>query len=134
MAMPAVGARKSNWMRWLPVGIPYLWSFLFFLLPFVIVLRIAFSNSELAMPPFSPVFDIGGEGKGVGDAAVDDVGAFVELLRDQIADIVHHISIVACTADQGIDTRSTIKRVVAGAAAQCVVTTVSDHAIVEHIA
>ena len=62
MSMPAVGARKSNWMRWLPVGIPYLWSFLFFLLPFIIVLRIAFSNSELAMPPFSPVFDIGSEG------------------------------------------------------------------------
>ena len=47
----------SRWTRWLPVAIPYLWSFVFFLLPFVIVLRISFSNAELAMPPFSPVFD-----------------------------------------------------------------------------
>jgi len=51
------GRARANWTRWLPVAIPYLWSFIFFLLPFVIVLRISFSNAELAMPPFSPVFD-----------------------------------------------------------------------------
>ena len=62
MAMPALSTAKSNWIRWLPVGIPYLWSFLFFLLPFVIVLRISFSNSELAQPPYSPVFDPFGQG------------------------------------------------------------------------
>ncbi len=59
----ATSARgKTNWTRWLPVAIPYLWSFIFFLLPFVIVLRISFSNSELAQPPYSPVFNIFADG------------------------------------------------------------------------
>ncbi len=52
---------RTDWTRWLPVAIPYAWSFFFFLLPFVIVLRISFSNYELAQPPFSPVFNIFGE-------------------------------------------------------------------------
>jgi len=55
---------RTDWTRWLPVAIPYAWSFLFFLLPFVIVLRISFSNAELAMPPFSPVFNVVTDGIG----------------------------------------------------------------------
>jgi putrescine transport system permease protein len=61
---PAAAARpafRNSWTRWLPVAIPYAWSFVFFLLPFVIVLRISFSNSEVAMPPFTPVFNLFGE-------------------------------------------------------------------------
>ena len=48
--------KKSNWTRWLPVAIPYAWSFIFFLLPFVIVLRISFSSAELSQPPYTPLF------------------------------------------------------------------------------
>ena len=51
-------AAVGNWQRWLPVAIPYFWSFFFFLLPFFIVLRISFSTSEIAQPPYVPVFDL----------------------------------------------------------------------------
>lgn len=37
------------------IGMPYAWLLLFFLVPFLIVLKIAFSNIQLAMPPVEPV-------------------------------------------------------------------------------
>ncbi len=43
--------------RWLPVAIPYAWMLAFFLIPFLIVLRMSFSTSEIAQPPYSPVFN-----------------------------------------------------------------------------
>jgi len=48
--------------RWVPTGrtlvtsVPYLWLLLFFLVPFVIVLKISFSESAIAMPPYEPLF------------------------------------------------------------------------------
>ena len=52
-----------SWLkRWLPDGrtlvtaVPYLWLMLFFLIPFVIVLKISFSHSAIAMPPYEPLF------------------------------------------------------------------------------
>jgi putrescine transport system permease protein len=44
--------------RWMVTAIPYLWMVVFFLVPFFIVLKISFSNSEIAQPPYSPVFDL----------------------------------------------------------------------------
>jgi len=38
-------------------GIPFLWLLLFFLLPFVLVLKISFSTATIAIPPYQPVFD-----------------------------------------------------------------------------
>jgi putrescine transport system permease protein len=49
------------WLRRLPKGrtgvisIPYVWLLLFFLIPFVIVLKIAFSDSRIGMPPYEPL-------------------------------------------------------------------------------
>jgi putrescine transport system permease protein len=37
------------------IGIPYAWLVLFFLVPFLIVLKISFSNVVLAMPPVEPI-------------------------------------------------------------------------------
>ncbi|MFO1351805.1 MAG: ABC transporter permease subunit [Gammaproteobacteria bacterium] len=42
---------------------PYLWLFLFFLLPFLIVLRISFSETQIAMPPYTPLVEMTDEGK-----------------------------------------------------------------------
>jgi len=42
--------------RMMVVSVPYLWLLLFFLIPFVIVLKIAFSDTQIAMPPYQPVF------------------------------------------------------------------------------
>lgn len=77
---------RTNWTRWLPVAIPYAWSFFFFLLPFIIVLRISFSNYELAQPPFSPVFNIFGESLGqtfahIGEFTTESYG---RLLSDSL--------------------------------------------------
>ncbi len=39
------------------VGIPLLWLLLFFLVPFLIVLKISFSTALLAMPPYAPLLE-----------------------------------------------------------------------------
>jgi len=38
--------------------VPYLWLLAFFLVPFVIVLKISFSQTVLAQPPYVPVLDV----------------------------------------------------------------------------
>jgi putrescine transport system permease protein len=42
--------------RRLVAGIPLLWLLLFFLVPFIIVFKISFSEVRLAMPPYAPLF------------------------------------------------------------------------------
>jgi putrescine transport system permease protein len=37
------------------VAVPYFWLLLFFLVPFIIVLKIAFSHTQIAMPPYQPL-------------------------------------------------------------------------------
>jgi len=46
-----LGARLVVW-------VPYLWLIVFFLLPFLIVLKISLSQSVIALPPYLPVFDL----------------------------------------------------------------------------
>ncbi|NQV99573.1 MAG: ABC transporter permease subunit [Rhodospirillales bacterium] len=43
--------------RRLVVGVPYLWMVVFFLLPFLILLRISFSESRIGLPPYTEVFE-----------------------------------------------------------------------------
>jgi putrescine transport system permease protein len=50
------GGERSGARR-LIVLVPYLWLVAFFLLPFLIVLKISLSQTEIAQPPYSPVFD-----------------------------------------------------------------------------
>ena len=38
------------------IAVPYLWLLLFFLVPFVIVLKIGFSETQIALPPYQPLF------------------------------------------------------------------------------
>ncbi|MFO7278210.1 MAG: ABC transporter permease subunit [Pseudomonadota bacterium] len=47
--------------RRLVVAVPYLWLLLFFLVPFVIVLKISFSEVRLAMPPYAPLLEWTGD-------------------------------------------------------------------------
>ena len=54
--------------RWLVPALPYLWLAIFFLLPFLIVLKISLSDAATALPPYRPVF------------AFDDVAGFVRAL------------------------------------------------------
>jgi putrescine transport system permease protein len=50
-----LAALRSSLGRRTVIGLPYVWLGLFFLVPFLIVLKIAFSNIQLSMPPVEPV-------------------------------------------------------------------------------
>jgi putrescine transport system permease protein len=43
--------------RWLVLALPYFWMGLFFLLPFLILLRISFSEARIGVPPYTEVFE-----------------------------------------------------------------------------
>ena len=47
---------QSSW-KTLVISIPYFWLILFFLVPFIIVLKISFSESLIASPPYSSLFE-----------------------------------------------------------------------------
>src|SRR5882672_4442493 len=60
-ATPAVAAApsaKASPARWLVVLIPYLWLLIFFLIPFVIVIKISLSATAVSQPPYEPTFDL----------------------------------------------------------------------------
>lgn len=50
--------QKRNLSNWTVVVTPYIWLVVFFLFPFLIVLKISLSQTVLAQPPYFPVFDI----------------------------------------------------------------------------
>jgi putrescine transport system permease protein len=57
-------ARLLDWGvtgRTAVVAIPYLWLLLFFLVPFIIVLKIAFSETQIAMPPYQALLEWTGD-------------------------------------------------------------------------
>ena len=56
-AMPAASARLA---RAVVPGLPFLWLAVFFLLPFLIVLKISLSDPATAQPPYRPLLDAGG--------------------------------------------------------------------------
>jgi putrescine transport system permease protein len=43
------------------IAVPYLWLLLFFLVPFIIVFKISFSEVRIAMPPYAPLIEWVGE-------------------------------------------------------------------------
>ena len=47
--------------RTLVTAVPYVWLLVFFLIPFVIVLKISFSTTQIAMPPYAPLLHWAGE-------------------------------------------------------------------------
>ena len=55
-----------------------MWMLLFFAVPFLIVLKIAFSQQAIAIPPYTPILDV------VGEAVTLklNLSNFIELLRD----------------------------------------------------
>src|ERR1043165_7396379 len=50
--------QQRDWLTRAAVLVPYLWLIAFFLLPFLIVLKISFSQTTIAQPPYIPVLDI----------------------------------------------------------------------------
>ena len=50
-------ADHSFWQK-LVVRVPYAWLVAFFLVPFLIVLKISLSQTAIAQPPYMPTFDL----------------------------------------------------------------------------
>src|SRR5689334_16233533 len=50
--------KRIDWGARIVILLPYLWLAVFFLAPFVIVLKISLSQSALAQPPYTPVLDL----------------------------------------------------------------------------
>ena len=53
--MNGVLKRVGQGGRTFVTAVPYLWLLLFFMVPFVIVLKISFSTAQVAMPPYAPL-------------------------------------------------------------------------------
>lgn len=71
--------------KWLLIGTPYLWLLVFFLVPFAIVVKIALSDSTMAMPPYLPVLDTGSGWRGLMDyLRALDAENFLYVLEDSV--------------------------------------------------
>jgi putrescine transport system permease protein len=49
---------NRHWTTRLAILLPYAWLVAFFLLPFLIILKISLSQSAIAQPPYTPAFDL----------------------------------------------------------------------------
>ena len=49
-------SRRLPTGRHFVIGVPFLWLFLFFMLPFFIVLKISFAEADVAIPPYTDVY------------------------------------------------------------------------------
>ena len=72
--------------RALVTGVPFLWLLLFFLVPFLIVLRISFSEAIMAQPPYTPLLDWvqGEDGEGVKLLLTLNLGSYLRLVADDL--------------------------------------------------
>jgi putrescine transport system permease protein len=59
----------SRLYRSVVIGVPYLWLAVFFLLPFLIVVKISLSETAIAQPPYLPVF------------VLDSISGFMDAVR-----------------------------------------------------
>ncbi|MEM9621171.1 MAG: ABC transporter permease subunit [Pseudomonadota bacterium] len=63
MAGPTgISARHERVWRTAAIYLPYLWLGVFFLLPFLIVVKISLADPIIAQPPFTPLIDMSKEG------------------------------------------------------------------------
>ena len=67
--MTAPGQRQSKWGGRLVILVPALWLAVFFLIPFLIVVKISLSQTAIAQPPYTPVLDPAASWQGVRDFA-----------------------------------------------------------------
>jgi putrescine transport system permease protein len=71
--------KKDLWLRRLIVAVPYLWLFVFFALPFLIILKISLADPTMTQPPYSPT------------ASADN---FIFLIQDKLYAITYLRSIL----------------------------------------
>ncbi len=78
------GAHRS-WGERLIVLVPYLWLSAFFLVPFLIVLKISLSQTAIAQPPYTPVFDLAAGWQGLAQVPRRAVVRQLRLARLRLA-------------------------------------------------
>jgi putrescine transport system permease protein len=77
-ALAGFGARLILWA-------PYLWLVIFFLVPFLIVIKISLSQTAIAQPPYVPVLDVAAGWAGIKDFVAGlGLDNFASLLSDDI--------------------------------------------------
>ncbi len=59
---------NRHWTTRLAILLPYAWLTAFFLLPFLIILKISLSQSAIAQPPYTPAFDLAAGWESLRDA------------------------------------------------------------------
>lgn len=87
--------------RSLVIAVPYGWHILFFLIPFFIVLRISFSESLFAKPPYTPIFEW------VDDAVMQvrlSLSSYQALYEDNIGDNLYIASYFQSIMVAGLST------------------------------
>ncbi|MDP5218093.1 ABC transporter permease subunit [Ruegeria sp. 2205SS24-7] len=71
--------------RFFLIAVPYAWLLVLFLIPFVIVLKISLSDTELAIPPYTPTLDLSQGWAGIREFFAGlDLENFVWLTEDDL--------------------------------------------------
>ena len=83
-------ADNQLWRR-VAVAVPYLWLLVFFLAPFLIILKISLADPVIAQPPFTPMIDEHGKPSVSADS-------FTFLLTDKLYAITYLKSVVMAAA------------------------------------
>ena len=76
-----MSARRSLAER-LVLGAPWLWLIVFFLIPFLIVVKISLSEAAIAQPPYKPVFDLADGWDGLNKLGELSLAAYAGLFDD----------------------------------------------------
>ena len=81
----AVDRKRASGAGWPVVLIPYAWLVLFFLIPFLIVLKISLSATAIAQPPYTPVLDPAAGLAGLKDFLAGlSLDNYAQLIADQL--------------------------------------------------
>ncbi len=62
------------------IGVPFIWLFLFFLLPFIIVMKISFAEADVAIPPYTEIYNWADQQLSV----VLNLGNYIFLSEDEL--------------------------------------------------
>src|SRR5579871_2973217 len=81
---------------------PYLWMGLFFLVPFLFVLKISLSQTAIAQPPYTPVFDLSGGWETLKAASALSLDNFRLLASDDLYALSYLRSLVVAAISTAI--------------------------------
>ena len=82
---PSLGSSLGSWGARLVVLVPYVWLIAFFLVPFLIVLKISLSQTAIAQPPYVPVLDLAAGWAGIREFVAGlSASNFATLVSDDI--------------------------------------------------